>query len=77
VLIYLLIVVDFQSCLDPLVMGMALPTALAGIVGRPPFAFASLDGSFLRFIEIAAVVIECSNPDQQTSEPNNTPAGTL
>jgi multidrug efflux pump subunit AcrB len=32
VLIYLLIVVNFQSWLDPLVIVMALPTALAGIV---------------------------------------------
>jgi multidrug efflux pump subunit AcrB len=32
VLIYLLIVVNFQSWLDPLVIIMALPTALAGIV---------------------------------------------
>jgi multidrug efflux pump subunit AcrB len=31
-LIYLLIVVNFQSWLDPLVIAMALPTALAGIV---------------------------------------------
>jgi len=32
VLIYLLIVINFQSWLDPLVIVMALPTALAGIV---------------------------------------------
>jgi multidrug efflux pump subunit AcrB len=32
VLIYLLIVVNFQSWLDPLVIVLALPTALAGIV---------------------------------------------
>src|SRR5437660_3838933 len=32
VLIYLLIVVNFQSWLDPLVIVTALPTALAGIV---------------------------------------------
>jgi multidrug efflux pump subunit AcrB len=32
VLIYLLIVVNFQSWLDPLVIVMALPTAIAGIV---------------------------------------------
>jgi multidrug efflux pump subunit AcrB len=32
VLIYLLIVVNFQSWLDPFVIVMALPTALAGIV---------------------------------------------
>ena len=32
VLIYLLIVVNFQSWLDPLVIVVALPTALAGIV---------------------------------------------
>jgi multidrug efflux pump subunit AcrB len=32
VLIYLLIVVNFQSWIDPLVIVMALPTALAGIV---------------------------------------------
>jgi multidrug efflux pump subunit AcrB len=32
VLIYLLIVVNFQSWLDPLVVVLALPTALAGIV---------------------------------------------
>jgi len=32
VLIYLLIVVNFQSWLDPFVIAMALPTALAGIV---------------------------------------------
>jgi multidrug efflux pump subunit AcrB len=32
VLIYLLIVVNFQSWLDPFVIIMALPTALAGIV---------------------------------------------
>ena len=32
VLIYLLIVVDFQSWLDPFVIVMALPSALAGIV---------------------------------------------
>jgi multidrug efflux pump subunit AcrB len=32
VLIYLLIVINFQSWVDPLVIVMALPTALAGIV---------------------------------------------
>src|SRR5260221_1431987 len=32
VLIYLLIVINFQSWIDPLVIVMALPTALAGIV---------------------------------------------
>jgi hypothetical protein len=32
VLIYLLIVVNFQSWLDPFVVILALPTALAGIV---------------------------------------------
>ena len=32
VLIYLLIVINFQSWLDPFVIVMALPTALAGIV---------------------------------------------
>ncbi|QQN61461.1 efflux RND transporter permease subunit [Bradyrhizobium diazoefficiens] len=32
VLIYLLIVINFQSWLDPFVMVMALPTALAGII---------------------------------------------
>ena len=31
-LIYLLIVVNFQSWLDPFIIIMALPTALAGIV---------------------------------------------
>src|ERR1700709_1707823 len=32
VLIYLLIVVNFQSWLDPFIIVLALPTALAGIV---------------------------------------------
>ena len=32
VLIYLLIVINFQSWIDPFVIVMALPTALAGIV---------------------------------------------
>src|ERR1700690_3933106 len=32
VLVYLLIVVNFQSWLDPLIILMALPAALAGIV---------------------------------------------
>ena len=31
-LVYLLMVVNFQSCLDPLIILMALPGALAGIV---------------------------------------------
>src|SRR3546814_13774737 len=32
VLIYLIIVVNFQSCIDPLIIICALPAALAGVV---------------------------------------------
>jgi len=47
VLIYLLIVVNFQSWLDPFVIVMALPTALAALSGccsppKPRFPFRRL-----------------------------------
>ncbi len=42
VLIYLLIVVNFQSWLDPFVIIMALPAALAGIVWMLFLTFTTL-----------------------------------
>src|SRR5205807_1590847 len=44
VLIYLLIVVNFQSWSDPFVIVCALPAALAGIIGMAPMALALGEG---------------------------------
>src|SRR5258708_8716493 len=81
VLIYLLIVINFQSWADPFVIIMALPTALAGIVWMlfptgTTLSVPALTGAIMCMgVATANTILVISfAPDHMSADPNPTPA---
>src|SRR2546422_220000 len=83
VLVYLLLVINFQSWLDPLVIVMALPGALCGIVWmlfvtQTTFNVPSLMGSIMALgVATANSVLLITFADDQRREGRSSPAAAL